>query len=140
VVVRPGEKGMVLHTMYYSDEVRRSEEFRTDVSNVSEKEMNLAKMLVESLAAEFEPEKYHDTYRTNLRKMIDAKIEGQAVVETPEEKIAPVIDIMEALKRSLEARKGPKVATAAAGQSIELSADEVEAQPKSKRARKVRTA
>jgi len=65
---------------------------------------------------------------------------GCQTVKTPEEKIAPVIDIMEALKRSLEARKGPKVATAAAGQSIELSADEVEAQPKSKRARKVRTA
>ncbi len=73
VIVRPGERGMVLHTMYYADEVRRSEEFRTDTSKVSEREMNLAKMLVESLAAEFEPEKYHDTYRDNLRKMIEAQ-------------------------------------------------------------------
>lgn len=110
VIVRPGDHGMVLHTMYYSDEVRRMEEFRTDTSNVTEKEMNLAKLLVESLAAGFEPEKYHDTYRTNLRLMIDAKIAGNAVVETPEVQMAPVIDIMEALKRSLEARKPPKVA------------------------------
>src|ERR1700693_1344064 len=119
VIVRPGERGMVLHTMYYADEVRRTEEFRTDTTKVSEREMNLAKMLVESLAAEFEPEKYHDSYRDNLRKMIEAKVEGHKVVETPEPHIAPVIDIMEALKKSLEARKPPKTATTAAGSSSE---------------------
>ena len=107
VIVRPGEKGMILHTMYYADEVKRTEEFSTDTTKVSEKEMNLARMLVESLAAEFEPAKYHDSYRTNLKAMIEAKIEGHTVVETPEEKMAPVIDIMEALKKSLEARKPP---------------------------------
>jgi DNA end-binding protein Ku len=136
VVVRPGERGMILHTMYYEDEVRRTEEFRTDTTAVTEREMNLAKMLVESLAAEFEPGKYHDTYRTNLRTMIDAKVEGHKVVETPEPHIAPVIDIMEALKKSLEARKPPQTATAAAG-----STEVVEEQPKRKRApRKVKTA
>ena len=143
VIVRPGERGMVLHTMYYADEVRRTEEFRTDTTKVSEREMNLAKMLVESLAAEFEPEKYHDTYRDNLRKMIDAKVEGHKVVETPETHIAPVIDIMEALKKSLEARKPPQTATAAAGSSSgeEESVEAVAEEPKRKRApRKVRTA
>jgi DNA end-binding protein Ku len=142
VIVRPGERGMVLHTMYYSDEVRRSEEFRTDTSKVSEREMNLAKMLVESLAAEFEPEKYYDTYRDNLRKMIDARVEGQSVVETPEAHIAPVIDIMEALKKSLEARKPPKTATTAVGSSAgEEESAAVAEEPKRKRAgRKVKTA
>jgi DNA end-binding protein Ku len=142
VVVRPGERGMILHTMYYEDEVRRTEEFRTDTTKVTEREMNLAKMLVESLAAEFEPGKYHDTYRTNLRTMIEAKVEGHKVVETPEPHIAPVIDIMEALKKSLEARKPPHTATAAAGSSDEEeSSDAVAEQPKRKRApRKVRTA
>jgi DNA end-binding protein Ku len=133
VIVRPGERGMVLHTMYYSDEVRRSEEFRTDTSKVNEREMNLAKMLVESLAAEFEPDKYHDTYRTNLQQMIDAKVAGNAVVETPEAHIAPVIDIMEALKKSLDARKPPKTATAAIGSSAEEQPAEVP-QPKARRA------
>ncbi len=123
VIVRPGERGMVLHTMYYADEVRRTEEFRTDTSHVSEKEMNLAKMLVESLAAEFEPEKYHDTYRDNLQQMIDSKVAGHAVVETPEAHVAPVIDIMEALKKSLEARKPPKTASAAAGSAAESGAE-----------------
>ena len=131
VIVRPGDRGMVLHTMYYADEVRRTEEFRTDISNVTEKEMNLAKMLVESLAAEFEPEKYHDTYRTNLRQMIDDKVAGNKIVETPEVRMAPVIDIMEALKKSLEARKPPKVAEAAAGSASE------EAKPKKTRKAKM---
>jgi DNA end-binding protein Ku len=141
VVVRPGERGMILHTMYYSDEVRSTEEFCTDTTNVSEREMNLAKMLVESLAAEFEPEKYHDAYRDNLRTMIEAKVEGHKVVETPEPHIAPVIDIMEALKKSLEGRKPPQTATAAAGASEEEAADAIAEQPKRKRApRKVRSA
>ncbi len=51
---------------------------------VKEKELQLARTLVESLAAAFEPEKYHDTYRDNLEKMIQAKIEGHKVVETPD--------------------------------------------------------
>jgi len=133
VIVRPGERGMVLHTMYYADEVRRTEEFRTDTSKVNEREMNLAKMLVESLAAEFEPEKYHDTYRDNLRQMIDAKVAGNAVVETPEAHIAPVIDIMEALKKSLDARKPPKTAQAASGSAAEEQLAEAP-QPKARRA------
>jgi DNA end-binding protein Ku len=143
VIVRPGEHGMVLHTMYYADEVRRIEEFRTDTSKVSEREMNLAKMLVESLAAEFEPEKYHDTYRDNLRKMIEAKVEGHTVVETPEAHMAPVIDIMEALKKSLEARKPPSTATVSAGSSEEEreASEAVAEQPKRKRApRKIKSA
>ena len=130
VVVRPGERGMILHTMYFEDEVRRSEEFRTDTHVVSDKEKNLAKMLVESLAGAFEPGKYHDTYRDNLMKMIEDKIEGRKVVETPTPHVAPVIDIMEALKKSLaEKKKPPMVATAAtgeeqAGESAEAPAEQ----------------
>jgi DNA end-binding protein Ku len=136
VVLRPGDKGMVLHTMYYADEVRRSEEFRTDASTLKDKELALAKMLVESLAGEFEPEKYHDAYRDNLRKMIEAKIEGHKVVETPESHVAPVIDIMEALKKSLEMRKPPMVAQAATGSEEETVGDAA----KPKRARKAKSA
>jgi DNA end-binding protein Ku len=144
VILRPGPKGMILHTMYYADEVRRADEFQTDASTLKDKELAMAKMLVESLVGEFEPAKYHDAYRANLRKMIEAKIEGQSVIETPEAHIAPVIDIMEALKRSLELRKPPKVAHAAAGSDEELSAEEksdaTAENSKPKRARKVKTA
>jgi DNA end-binding protein Ku len=132
IVLRPGAKGILSHTMYFQDEIRQVEEFRTDTSLVKEKELAMAKTLISSLEENFEPQKYHDTYRENLMKMIEAKIEGRKVVETPSEHIAPVIDIMEALKKSLaEKRKPAAVATAAAAAERE----EVEAAPK-KRARK----
>ena len=134
IVLRPGAKGIISHTMYYSDEIRQVEEFRTDTTLIKEKELELAKMLVSSLEADFEPQKYHDSYRENLQQMIDAKIEGRAVVETPEVHPAEVIDIMEALKRSLaEKRKPVQAATLAAGAAPEAVAEE--AAPK-KRARK----
>jgi DNA end-binding protein Ku len=107
VILRPGRQGIVLHTMYYADEIRRTEEFRTDTSIVKEKELELATTLIQALAADFQPEKYHDTYRENLKALIQAKVEGRQVVEAPAPQLAPVIDIMEALKASLNAAKKP---------------------------------
>jgi DNA end-binding protein Ku len=125
VILRPGKKGILLHTMYYQDEIRQVDEFRTDTELVKPKELEMAKMLIDTLAADFEPEKYHDTYRDNLLQMIEAKKEGQVVVETPEPHVAPVIDIMEALKRSLAEKKKPvQAATAAAGEAQEEAAAE----------------
>jgi DNA end-binding protein Ku len=93
-------------------------------------------MLISSLEAEFEPQKYHDNYRANLQQMIEAKVAGQNVVATPETHVAPVIDIMEALKKSLaEKRKPASVATAVAGGGTAEEPVEVAA-PK-KRARKM---
>ncbi len=124
VIVRPGHKGMLLHTMYYNDEIRQVEEFRTDTSQVNDKQLNMAKMLIDSLAGGWEPEKYHDTYRDNLQKMIQAKVEGHKVVETPAPRIAPVIDIMEALKRSLEQKKKPVGSATEASQPEEAEAEQ----------------
>jgi DNA end-binding protein Ku len=130
IVLRPGAKGILSHTMYYQDEIRQVEEFRTDTSLVKEKELAMAKMLISSLEENFEPQKYHDAYRDNLKKMIEDKIEGRNVVETPTEHFAPVIDIMEALKKSLAQKRKP-VAVATAAEET----GQVEAAPK-KRARK----
>ena len=94
----------------------------------------MAKMLISSLEENFEPQKYHDSYRENLKRMIEDKIEGRKVVETPSEHFAPVIDIMEALKKSLaEKRKPATVATMAAAEDPE----EITEAPK-KRARKTK--
>jgi DNA end-binding protein Ku len=101
VILRPAAKGLLLHTMYYVDEIRPVEEFRTDTSQIKERELELAKTLISQLADEFHPEKYHDSYRENIRAMIEAKLAGHKFVEAPAPKVAPVIDIMEALKRSL---------------------------------------
>jgi DNA end-binding protein Ku len=107
VILRPSEKGLLLHTMYYVDEIRQVEEFRTNTSLVKERELELAKTLINQLADDFHPEKYHDSYRENIQAMIEAKLEGREFVEAPTPKVAPVIDIMEALKRSVSERHKP---------------------------------
>src|SRR3954463_2815130 len=124
IMLRPGAKGILSHTMYYQDEIRQVDEFRTDTSLVKDKELAMAKMLISSLEENFEPQKYHDSYRENLKKMIEDKIEGKKVVAAPSEHIAPVIDIMEALKRSLaEKRKPAQAATAAASEEEDAVAE-----------------
>jgi DNA end-binding protein Ku len=128
IVLRPGAKGILSHTMFYQDEIRQVDEFRTDTSLVKDKELAMAKMLISSLEADFEPQKYHDEYRANLQKLIEDKIEGRKVVEIPTERVAPVIDIMEALKKSLAEKRKP-AAVAETQEAVE------EAAPK-KRARK----
>ncbi len=110
VILRPSGQGMTLHTMYYEDEIRKTEAFRTDTSLVKEKEIGLALMLVESLAATFDASKYQDTYRQNLRTMIEAKVQGQEVVAPVEVQQTKVVDIMEALKASLAGLKKPAAA------------------------------
>jgi DNA end-binding protein Ku len=123
VILRPGDKGVVLHTMFYNDEIRQVEEFRTDTSAVNDKELALAKMLIEALIADFEPQKYKDTYRENLQRMIQAKLEGHKVVATPAPQIAPVIDIMEALKKSLAEQKKPARSATAVSATEEAASE-----------------
>ena len=103
VVIRPGRTGIVLHTMFYESEIRREDEQRTDISQVSEKELELALLLVNSLAGAFDSSKYRDSYREKLDALIAAKLEGLAPVETKAARPAPVINILEALQRSLDA-------------------------------------
>jgi DNA end-binding protein Ku len=129
VILRPGQNGVLMHTMYFSHEIRKVDEFRTDLSLVKEKELALATSLLEALAASFEPEKYHDEYRDNLLRMIEAKKAGEEVVATPVPQQAKVVDIMEALKASLAAAKKP----AASASTAEVVKEE--ARPARKRAR-----
>ena len=133
VILRPGAHGILLHTMYYKNEIRQVEEFRTDRSTVKDKELELAMTLIQSLEAPFEPDKYKDDYRENLLALIDAKVKGQDIVaaSTPQQK-APVIDILEALKMSLAQAKKPvsSVKEATTGSVIGDDA------PKTKKARK----
>jgi DNA end-binding protein Ku len=128
VILRPASKGILLHTMYYKDEIRMVDEFRTDTSQIKKPELELAKSLISSLAAEFEPEKYHDEYRDNLKGLIQAKVEGRETVEPPAAThLAPVVDIMEALKMSLANAKKP------AGSVKASSSDEAEKPKRGKR-------
>jgi DNA end-binding protein Ku len=107
VIVRPGTRGMTLHTMFYSNEIRAAESVPTDNVEVKDQEKKLAQQLIESLAAPFEPQKYRDEYQENLRAMISAKLKGQQVTEVAQPHLAPVIDLMEALKKSLAEKQAP---------------------------------
>lgn len=102
VIVRPNPNGLMLHTMFYPEEVREVPEFRLDESvTVRPQEVELAEKLVQGLAAEFDPSKYHDEYQDRVKKMIEAKREGQPVEAGAPKRRAPVIDLMQALQKSL---------------------------------------
>lgn len=102
VIIRPKEEGLTLHSIYYANEVRAIPEYgQTRGTEVKPQEVMLAEQLVQSLAAPFEPEKYEDSYQQRLTQMLEAKREGRAVAETKGKKLAPVIDLMAALQKSL---------------------------------------
>lgn len=105
VVLRPYEDGLILHTMYYADEVRDFTAIDREESEVRDKEIALAEMLINELSVEaFDPLQYKDEYRERLMDKIRAKAEGETILAAApdEEKAAEVVDIMEALRRSLE--------------------------------------
>ncbi|HEY8133254.1 MAG TPA: Ku protein [Thermoanaerobaculia bacterium] len=105
VVLRPFEKGLILHTMYYADEVRDFAAIDVEHAAVREKEVQLAEMLINELTEEkFDPMQFKDEYRQRVLAKIRAKAQGKPIVseEKEEEKGAEVVDIMEALRRSLE--------------------------------------
>ena len=111
VIVRPRKEGLTIHTMFYQNEIRPAVEYgSTDKSEVKEQEKALAMRLIESLATHFKPEKFHDAYQENLQKLIEAKAHGQKLSVVPPAAKAPVIDLMEALKKSLAAKPAPAAA------------------------------
>jgi len=105
VVIRPRAEGMTLHTMFYQSEIREVAEFtHQDKVEPKEAEKKLATQLIESLAAPFEPEKYRDEYQESMKSMIAAKQKGQEVTATVHPTRAPVIDLMDALRKSINAK------------------------------------
>jgi DNA end-binding protein Ku len=89
--------------MFFDNEIRRVEGYGKIDENIHVKpqEIKLAEQLVETLSEDFEPSKYHDTFLQNLRTLIESKQKGRTFVEEPKPGRAPVIDMMEALKRSV---------------------------------------
>ena len=124
VVLRPYENGLALHTMYYADEVRDFGAIDIEKGAVREKEVQLAEMLIDELSEEhFNPLQFKDEYRARLLDRIKAKAHGKPIAapEKKEEEGGEVVDIMEALRRSLgksvvparqaRARRAPRRAT-----------------------------
>lgn len=107
VIIRPHKNGrtagLTLHTMFYQSEVREVAEYGQDEGiEVRDAEKKLAVQLIENLAAKFEPEKYRDDYQDSMRALIAAKQQGKEIAPVTHASRAPVIDLMAALKQSLE--------------------------------------
>ena len=137
VLLRPYRGGLSLHTMYYKEEVREIENFGRPDVKLKEPELKVAHQLISALTAKFEPEKYSDTFEENVKKLIRARLEGKEVTEVAKpEKMAPVVDLMAALRQSLEAtpkKKSPLRAEAAEEQS---EVHEVGKKPSKRKAKK----
>jgi DNA end-binding protein Ku len=104
VFIRPREHGLTVHTMFFENEIRHVEGYGEIDKNIQLKpqEIKLAEQLVETLSEDFDPSKYHDTFQENLKALIESKQKGRTFVEEPKPgRGAPVIDMMEALKRSV---------------------------------------
>ncbi len=125
VMIRPFGKGLMLHTIYYADEVRPAEDVDQATNEpAKEAELTLAKRLIEELTEKtFDPSKYHDQYRERVTEAAQRKVAGQEVTEaTAEPRRGHVIDLMAALKASLEKRRAdaavaePEAQAAASGE------------------------
>ena len=102
VILRTGRSGLIAHTMFYSDEVRTIDEFRTNTNLVNEKELDLAKTLIHALATSFQPDKFKNEFRERLSQLIESRAAHRQIAPMAAATPPKVIDIMDALKRSLE--------------------------------------
>jgi len=119
VFIRPRDHGLTVHTMYFANEIHEVEGYGKLDKSISLKpqEIKLAQQLIETLSEDFNPKQYHDTFQENLKALIAAKEHGKSVTEAPAPKRAPVIDMMEALKRSLASGEQHKAKQTAKGRS-----------------------
>jgi DNA end-binding protein Ku len=104
VLVRAAQNGLMLHTMYFADEVRNFDEIsKGESAKISGAETNLALRLIDELSnEEFNPDQYEDEYRQRVLDLINTKAEGKEItIAEPQVQRAQVIDLMEALKESL---------------------------------------
>jgi DNA end-binding protein Ku len=106
--LRPKDGALMLETLYYPDELRAQPEMSLDKVKISDRELEMAFALIDLLRKPFDPEEYKDHYREALNQLIEAKLEGREVVESPAPKESKVIDLADALRRSVEAAKKSK--------------------------------
>lgn len=118
---------LVLEQMYFADEVRAADELKPGDVDVDERELAMARQLVDAFSGEFEAEKYTDTYRDTLCEIIRAKREGETIRVAAEPEQEQPTDLMSALRASVEAarqRRSPLVESAD-GELDELSKDDL---------------
>jgi DNA end-binding protein Ku len=104
-LVRPYQDVLSMETMLYANEIRSTKGIAIDGVTVSPKELQMAVSLIENLSDRFDAERYHDEYQAALKKLIDAKVEGAPLPAASTERGEKVVDLMEALRASVEATR-----------------------------------
>jgi DNA end-binding protein Ku len=111
VALRPSDGVLAMSTMNFADEVVATDRFDDkpgDEVETSSRELDMAKQLIESLSSDWEPDKYHDTYRERVLDLIEQKAEGKEIAIQPVEEPQPVPDLMAALEASVKAAREDK--------------------------------
>jgi DNA end-binding protein Ku len=104
VMIRPHEEGLLMEQLYYADEIRSFDEVPLEEGEVNDAELKLAMQLVDQAASDaFDPSQFHDEVREKTLELINQKIEGQEITAAPaEESKTKIIDLMAALKASIQ--------------------------------------
>ena len=107
-LIRPKGEALVLETLFLAEDVRSAAEIDEAVgeTDVQESELALARQLIDGLVGEFEPEALHSEYRQHLRELLEAKLAGEEIAMPEPVPEAPVVDLLDALKKSVAATKG----------------------------------
>jgi DNA end-binding protein Ku len=141
VAVQPRERGLVMYTLRTTEEVRAMsaiEELDRVPSKINPQEAGLARQVIETFESELDLRQYRDEYQAELRKLIDAKVAGQEFVAPAEEAPAKVVNLMEALRKSLDAvsagKKKPAKAELPRARAADSARQASVAAPKRKRA------
>jgi len=137
VLIRATQDGLMLHTMFYADEVRNFGEIdKGKEASVRPGELDLALRLIDELSStEFKPEQYHDDYREKVLSVIESKVEGKEITSAaPQAQHTQVIDLMEALKQSLETRVAKNGGTKSATKKPAAKSSKTTTAKESKRA------
>jgi DNA end-binding protein Ku len=109
VFLRPYQHGILIHTMYFANEIRSVPHYGVlEPIQFKPQEVKLTEQLIQSLTEPFKPKQYHNEFQERLKKLIEAKSDGKHIEIGEETKRAPVIDMMTALKKSLQANAGGK--------------------------------
>ncbi len=109
-LIRAKGDALALETLFLAEDVYSQAEIEEAVSDadVKEAELELARQVIESLVGEFDPSEFTSVYRSNLKAMLEAKLEGEEIARPEPVTETPVVDLMEALKRSVAETKGRK--------------------------------
>ena len=138
IMVRPvGEDGLMLEQLHYAEDIRSFDEVPVDDVDVKDAELELAKQLIDQGASdEFDPSEYKDEVRAQILEMIERKVEGEDITVAPEAQPEhKIIDIMEALKASLDASPSRKPAqSASSGKSKKAAKTKAKKTAKKKKA------